>query len=153
METTIYLLEFPFPPGLNHLYAHYRGRRIKSKEGKAYDDDCKIWGLRSDAITAASTLKDRLKDPWILVRVDAWLGFNYSDLFSKEGLRKKRDSSNYIKALHDGLSLALGIDDHRFFAGLTKPALVASETRCVHLKLSLERIKAIEHEIASDSSS
>lgn len=64
-------LTLPYPPSVNNLYATFRGRRIVSREGKAFK-------LRADSIARAAGL--RLLDGDISVAVDVYRPRKAGDL-------------------------------------------------------------------------
>lgn len=51
----------------------------------------------------------------LYIRVETFIFFNYFDLFTQQGIPKKMDGSNRIKALHDTLADVLEIDDCWFW--------------------------------------
>lgn len=141
----------PFPPSENNCYPTFRGRRVTSKELRAFLRSVDTWALSFDVRAAGRWADLQLLDPWTIIRIDALLCMRYENLFTKKGERKRVDPSNRIKPLHDGLMRALGHDDCRFYAGRTKPVLLSSGSECVHLKLTSEKIQTLQAEVQSGS--
>jgi crossover junction endodeoxyribonuclease RusA len=98
MKTDALTLTVPVPPSLNHAYATFKGRRLLSREGRAFKD-----GVKTQVLLA---LRARPKGAWYLKgeRVALTLALHFKD-------NRRRDISNTVKLLEDSLSEALGFDD------------------------------------------
>lgn len=95
-------LEFaaPMPPSVNHAYATVRGRRVLSREGKAY---------KAEVAARARRVADGRAAPlWLSLTITLRL-----PLLFKNGRVRKFDASNRIKLLEDALCEGLGVDDSR----------------------------------------
>jgi hypothetical protein len=72
-------------------------------------------------LTVPKPQRDAVKawaeDPKASIQVTNFFCLPYPKLFTKDGRPKVTDCSNYLKALHDGLSKAIGVDDSRFSLG------------------------------------
>lgn len=108
------LKRFPLPPSSNQLYASVNGRLIKSTEGRKYDSLIDGYKLREFRIL--EQFKETVK-PTDLFNVDMHFIFMRDRLISKKDTIKRLDSTNRLKAAHDGLSKILDIDDCRFVTG------------------------------------
>lgn len=134
IKTGIILDQIPLPPSENSAYATdwKTGRRFKSKEMCEFTERFQCWSLRRALQIAKiqDELKWELADHRKVIRVDAWLFFQFDSLFTKskspsDKPRRKRmnDASNFTKALHDCLATMLGVDDSRMIVGLMKPVI------------------------------
>ena len=126
--------QIPLPPSENAAYAtnFQTGLRFKTKEMSEFKERFQAWSLRR-AIKLApilNELKWEMADHRRVIRVDAWLFFQFDSLFTKASSKndkprrkKMNDPSNFIKALHDCLSTMLAVDDSRMIVGTTAPVL------------------------------
>lgn len=154
LKTGILLDQIPLPPSENAAYATdwQTGRRFKSKEMNEFTERFQMWSLRR-AIQIAKIqheLKWELADHRRVLRVDAWLFFQFDSLFTKcksatdKPRRKKmNDASNFTKALHDCLATMLGVDDSRMIVGLMKPVIrSADQGQYCRVLLTLDTIQS-----------
>lgn len=96
-----------FPPSINSLYATYRGRRIKSREGRKWEVLCKGY-TRNAALKAWGTTDISVLKGYPLY-MEFWL---YRPSWrSQKGLLVRPDLMNHEKALTDGIMAAIGLDD------------------------------------------
>jgi hypothetical protein len=155
--------QLPLPPSENAAYATdwNTGRRFKSKEMGEFTLRFQKWSIRRALQIAKiqNELKWEMADHRRVIRVDAWLFFQFDSLFTKcsgpadKPRRKKmNDASNFTKALHDCLATMLGIDDSRMIVGSMVP-VVRSEPvgQYCRVLLTLDYIKGEEEILASDS--
>lgn len=117
-EVGIYFFGVPLPPSSNHQYAtimrHGRPIRIPAKETKDYEKIFKAWLLSNkDAIKSARESIVEWKKPLSISMVVA---FKRERLVTRDGRLKRLDVTNRIKAIHDLMSDALGIDDSLFIS-------------------------------------
>lgn len=85
----------PYPPAVNNLYATYRGRRIKSARGRAYETECGM------AVVAAVEPTEPLPLPPFCLVIHAYV----PDL-------RRRDIDGLLKAPIDNVFRALKDDDY-----------------------------------------
>lgn len=111
------LLNFPYPPSVNQLYAG-KSRRYKSKIAKKYSKDVDEWILHN--IPAIIKVKAEVAH-WDWIEVGMQVCVPRGTLFTKKDTVKEWDVANRLKAAHDALSLVLDIDDRYFHVGKTKP--------------------------------
>jgi Holliday junction resolvase RusA-like endonuclease len=115
----------PVPPSSNAMYCNSRvpGRRgrVKSREMRMWERDFATWALENAQAfaRARAILKTRMKPGYVL-QFDATFNFTRERIFTKKGLPKRLDTSNYLKALHDAMAEAIGIDDSWFFDGMMR---------------------------------
>ncbi len=104
----------PMPPTSNHLYAsHLRlGRviRVPSREYKEYR--AKMLGFRLGNHIGFVAARGRFTDKPLSIHCDFF--FPYEKIYTLDGRFKRMDVSNRLKAVHDELCEALGIDDCQF---------------------------------------
>lgn len=120
------LTKLPMPPSSNHQYWHQimpgkSGGQVArptptgdlKKYVKAVEE---TW--KNQNLVAVYKCRKMLRD-WMLqgkyIRVETFAFFNYFDLFTQQGVPKRMDGSNRIKALHDSLAAVLEIDDSWFW--------------------------------------
>lgn len=113
----IRIQNLPMPPTSNHQYILVRrgGKtfHVASEALKQFRRDFKQrLGFNVQFTAALFELKTWGAKAY---RVECELIFTQSKLYTKKGTVKKLDTSNRLKALHDALSEALGIDDSLFF--------------------------------------
>lgn len=118
----IVLQRFPMPPTANHLYSTLAprpgkkfGARTKSKYYLAFLRSAQTWAMiNHHEVRAARDYVSKCK-PGRFLRIDCQFHFLEREIFTKEYLPRKNDTSNRTKALHDALSDILHIDDSYFW--------------------------------------
>ena len=119
------LSKIPMPPTSNR---QYWAQAIKGKDGKSFGKICTSnelnafkksfasWQLNNiAAIQSAREFIKNVTASGAMLQVDTYACFPTSELWTIKGMPKKMDGTNRIKALHDSLSDALGLDDCRFW--------------------------------------
>lgn len=118
--------KLPMPPSSNHQYWH---QVMKGKGGQQVARPTPTGDLKKfnkavevewKELNLVAVYKCRkLLREWMLrgqfIRVEVYAFFNYFDLFTQQGVPKRMDASNRIKALHDSLATVLEIDDSWFW--------------------------------------
>lgn len=95
------------PPSVNSLYATFRGRRIKSREGKAWEKAVIL--LFKQQLKDTGYKVEEWKDKPLRLEIEL-----YRETWHCKGYKKKFlrvDASNHIKIAEDCLMKALGLDD------------------------------------------
>ena len=114
------LMGVPLPPSENAIYRNSqprwgaraaRGRHL-SAEGRAYKAAFAGWALQH---LHSLRLAAQLFAVFPAIEIEAFLGFERSRLFCKDGRVKACDAANYVKILFDCLAAAIGYDDRHFF--------------------------------------
>lgn len=153
IKNGIILDQIPLPPSENAAYATdwQTGRRFKSKEMNEFTARFQSWSLRrfSQIAELQKELTWELADHRRVLRVDAWLFFQYDSLFTKAKSstdrprrKKMNDASNFIKALHDCLATMLAVDDSRMVVGSMLPVIRTEPTgQFCRVKLTLDWIQ------------
>lgn len=153
----IRLDRYPWPPSENHLFrdrmVKINGRlvtrgRCKSGAYKAYEREVQRWlNARFGIIMQARDflLKALAGRPTAMIRIDSLYCLPYEMLWTKppRPRLKRLDAANRLKAQFDTLSKALAIDDHFFYPGPTRKALLEPEDGdepCVTMKLTVTHI-------------
>lgn len=143
--------QFPMSPSENQMYPTIRDRRtgglrrIASRELNAFKRQTESWRMQNlkmvkEAQLALST--EIRQNQMSMIRVDSYLGFQHSKLFTKQGMRKRMDASNRIKGLHDAISNILCIDDRFFYPGRTEPVIVdRSEDECALIVMQISQLR------------
>lgn len=102
----------PFPPSDNRL--HRTGRRsyirFKSGEYLAYEHLISVYRLAN--LNALNEIKQNLTG---MHKLEIYLYFEPSRLFTKVGKPKRIDATNFLKAQCDSLAKLLEIDDSEFW--------------------------------------
>lgn len=138
MSEMFRLVNLPMPPSSN---AQYAARSFPGKHGKNYEGPRKEgfamaricptrdlekyeksmkedWKNQADNLVALYKCRALLRE-WMLkglyIRVETFAFFPYFGLFTKEGMPRKMDGTNRLKALHDCLAEMLEIDDSWFW--------------------------------------
>lgn len=138
MSDFFQLANIPMPPSSNHQYAarSFPGKHAKSYEGprtagfamaricptrelEKYEKSLKEkWKNEGSNLVAIYKCRAVLRD-WMMkgmyIRVETYAFFPYFGLFTKEGLPRKMDGTNRLKALHDCLAELLEVDDSWFW--------------------------------------
>ena len=112
--------QLPMPPSSNNqYYLAKRGNKvyhIPSDELKLYKHNMEGYPLLRSVIFE---LNKNLVRNWVeqgyYLEIRSIFFFHHSKLFTKKNTAKRLDCSNRIKALHDQLCKAIGIDDSLFF--------------------------------------
>lgn len=119
------LTKFPMPPSSNGLYASFKGRFIKTVEGRRFDSSAKTFELMNcrklDQIKAEMA---KTKGFWF---IDTKFVFVRSRIIGKKGQIKRLDASNRIKQTHDALARIIGVDDCLFVSGAFSKASCEQE--------------------------
>jgi len=125
--------EFPLAPQSNNMYRNLRfGGRVKSTEYKQFERAACAWADKRATLIAKIRPELELivaRRQWI--RVHTFFCLPYDMIFTKtksaKSVFQKWDASNRIKATHDALSTALGIDDRHFSVGNAEKILTEVE--------------------------
>lgn len=143
----IEIVGFPYPPSVNECYITRSGYRIKnvgqkyfaswrapSKKLETFYKECEIWTLTNNAqAKAAFEFLNKTKT----AEISATFYTNRSSCLTKKDTPKRFDISNRVKALHDALARAIGIDDCIFWKCSERIALIDdSEPQNVFIELS-----------------
>lgn len=138
-ECFFWLDNFPMPPSSNAMYASVRGRLIKSKEGRTFESEYKLYELlkRPELLAKKTTLLEACNAGYVL-KIDAYFLFPKEKLFTKQNVVKKMDANNRLKPALDGLSYCLGIDDKMFFSGTCEKIETTGRPK-VKFRISLMR--------------
>lgn len=131
----IWISNFPIPPSTNDLYEttgrpvikiNKKGKtytgvktsRYASNELSHYKNQCKsFYNLNFSKIDAISIkIKEWISQGYV-IKLDTFVAFEKSRIWSKEKQAKQIDADNRRKALQDGLSQMLNIDDKWIFSG------------------------------------
>jgi len=106
------------PPSANNLYPSRGGHRHKSAEYRAWLYQFRKWFLVNvrDVELASAMCKAAVQQRHAIV-VHARFYFPRQAVICKDGTPKRNDTSNRLKALHDALADALGVDDSYFWDG------------------------------------
>lgn len=128
---------WPMPPSSNHLFVPFRGRLIKSSEGRKYSAQCKIWGTQNRG--TVNKIKEILKDKTL--RVDCVFVFPESKLLTKKNTLKKCDWMNRLKQTCDELSDLIGVDDSCFISGYCCKKISDNDESYVDIKISAENLE------------
>ena len=88
------------------------------------------WKNQTDNLVALYKCRSLIRS-WMLrgtyVRVDTFAFFPYFELFTKEGLPRKMDGTNRLKALHDCLAEMLEVDDSWFWESSVRKGVTDRE--------------------------
>lgn len=151
----IILDQLPMPPSENEAYPtdFQTGRRFTGKELTDFKHRLQLWSLRRAPMVnkLIDELKWELADHRKCLRVDSYLFFQYSSLFTtpttktERPRRKKMDPQNKMKALYDSVAKMLGIDDSRIIPGEVIPVVRTDpQGQFIMVKLSFQMIQTDE---------
>lgn len=106
---------FPIPPTSNKLYSSFRGRLIKSKDGREFDKAVDFWAyLNKRSIERQKPHLEAIINNGGYLKVTCDFIFHKNRVFTKKGTLRKLDASNRVKQVHDNLAKIIGIDDTYF---------------------------------------
>jgi hypothetical protein len=140
----VWFNNFPLPPSVNEYLMVIHGRLVKTKVHRDYGDLCLLWASQNrGALTSIKNwlleLKKRnetAKRPFAL-EISVYLAFEESRLLTVNNKTEQLDGSNRLKALMDGLSTVLSIDDKHFFAEHCEKVIAKSkETECTIIRIA-----------------
>lgn len=138
MSDFFQLVNLPMPPSSNHQYTarSFQGKHAKAWQGpknpnfslakicptrdlERFEKDIKErWKNEGDNLVALYKCRSLLRS-WMLkglyIRVETYAFFPYFGLFTKEGMPRKMDGTNRLKALHDCMAELLEVDDSWFW--------------------------------------
>jgi len=145
----IWITNFPVPPSTNDLYettgravikVNKQGKkyygvktsRYGSKELQHYKAQCKsFYNLNHKALDEiAIKIKSWISQGYV-IRMDSFVAFEYSRVWSKENQPKQIDADNRRKALQDSICEILGIDDKFVFSGIMEKVTCENEEQCL----------------------
>ena len=128
-RSSIILPNVPMPPSSNTQY------KLCRRGGKTYHvPSAGLVKFKTEmyqySLTQPRFLQDKQRaQEWNaqgqVLEIRTLFMFHHSSIFTKKGTVKRLDTSNRIKALHDQVSLYLGIDDRIFFRVYAEKAEVA----------------------------
>lgn len=169
----IFIENLPIPPSANDMYEPNVHRKKKlNKAGKEYlavkvlrrrSAEYETFLLRLQSfknVNLHNMTKIRTELlKWIgqgyVLRVDTWYAFEHSRLWDKNGQPKPLDADNRRKAMQDGLSKILDIDDKWFFSGnIEKVSCDSKDLECSIIRITpvrartLQEIKALRNTAA-----
>ena len=121
--------KFPLPPSANALYSNLGRRRIKSKAYRDYLNEVRLWMLMNQRQLHDARRISMNTTPFNFIHIDCRFYMLRTSIFTKDNKPKRNDTSNRIKALHDALSVILGIDDSYFWSGSFDKLAVDHETQ------------------------
>lgn len=125
-------VDFPYPPSANELYATINRRRVPSKKLRDFKKEAARWALRNrHELRKLSTHCLGIIEQGNWVKVDIHLCLPAKKIYTLAGAVRIYDASNRIKATHDALSDALGIDDKYFCVGVTQKVLTKGKERAI----------------------
>lgn len=120
------------PPSVNACYATVGGRRIRTRALNQFRAEIEAYALRNRALIRPiqEWLAEELERHKVIV-INAHFFFNRERVLCKDGTTPKRlDTSNFLKACHDGVSEILSIDDKYFWDGtFTKNTLGVGDSK------------------------
>jgi Holliday junction resolvase RusA-like endonuclease len=122
--TKIKILDYPWPPSINSSYPTNRhGRRFTGPKLKAFKKQCEIWDKTHGSINPEiEALRKIIALDKFYVDIKIIFSVPSQDIWTQKFTVKKNDADNRIKALFDGLSTTLGIDDRYFSISLCTKA-------------------------------
>jgi hypothetical protein len=104
------------PPTANRMYLPIRGRMILSNVGRQFKQDIEWYRVANRLqVQEISEHCVRAVQSGQLLCIDREFFFQRSTIFTKKGEVKRHDLTNKIKALDDGLSSILQVDDRYIF--------------------------------------
>lgn len=127
MDDKFILNNLPMPPTANRLYLPINGRFIPSPELKMFKKKMELYGLQNKAHLReiASHCLCAISNGYGL-HFDRKFIFPRSKIFSKKNEPKKYDVTNRIKAIDDGISLLIGVDDKFIFESRSRKIIQTS---------------------------
>ena len=134
--SSVVFKNYPMSPSSNSLYASFRGRLIKSNEGRLYVKRVQAWAAPHQKTVLK--LREILKDKTL--RVDYSFFFPRSKLITKKNTIKKTDFTNYIKAAQDALSDLIGVDDSHFISGYFEKRISGNDESYVEITISVQEL-------------
>ena len=88
------------------------GKRYKSKDLGKFASQMAQWRLLN---AQAFPEVHRIMDGWVAIGFHVLVGFRRDRVYTKLGMPKKIDASNYVKIIQDGVSNAIDRDDCHFW--------------------------------------
>lgn len=113
----IALKKLPMPPTINKSLMVARGRMIHTKESRIFKkqiEDIEFYNFHEITKTR-KYFSDHRGERFIKIHVHYF--FRADELYYKNGKLKKMDCHNRSKAIYDGVSTLVGVDDRYFVPG------------------------------------
>ena len=112
----IKITKWPMPPTQNKLYSSFRGRLVKSKEGREYDAKLDLFKMlyKRKLDVLKKDIGSLIIEHGKCLKISTIFIFHKSKVIGKKGQMKKLDATNRIKQVHDHLARVLEIDDCYF---------------------------------------
>ena len=147
---TLSFNDIPMPPSSNKAYKSFvaggRIRHVCAPDLVAFKRDFSVYCLANHA-SFAWARQELAGVPGVELRIDCVFYFKREQLYTLKGKLKKLDVSNRLKALHDCLAEALGVDDSCFMH-ITAQKRV-NDSRLPHCAVSV----SLDHFLQSDAQS
>jgi len=104
---------FPMPPSANNLFLNIPGRgRVKGPKYREYEREVQIWCMRNHSQLQSWRALVGQRRATQALALDVKFKFNSITIIKKkDGLPKRLDLDNRLKALVDCLFVVIGIDD------------------------------------------
>lgn len=158
IPSMVILYDLPIPPSSNAIYKiiNVKGKQryAPSKELKDYKTALKAWEyMNKEAIREVYHYLTENEEPGTLpvIFIQAYFCFHKSRLYAKSGEAKKLDTSNRIKALHDGLAEIFQVDDKIFWSVYAEKLEIQEDKKeCVTVMIEKTHCRKAEnlfHEI------
>lgn len=141
---------FPFPPSVNEMYESHI-KYIKTKSGKKIAKTYRRRSIELESFYERCYLfkaRNRINFEIITKQVNDWLSngkvlkldievlVEKSRVFTVQGVPKQFDADNRAKAVLDGLSKILGIDDKYVFSvSIEKVTCSQKDMECAQIKI------------------
>lgn len=101
------------------IYTGVKTSRYGSKELEHFKTQCKsFYNLNYEKIDSISEIMQGWINKGMVIRLDCYVAFEYSRIFTLEHNPKQLDADNRHKGLQDALSTMLKIDDKFIFSGI-----------------------------------
>lgn len=110
----IILTDLPISISENNAYINNRrtGGRFPSDDLKKFKAEMAQWRLLN---ARAFPEVNRVISGWVALGFHALIGFRRDRVYTKLGMPKKIDASNYVKIIQDGVAAAIDRDDCHFW--------------------------------------
>jgi hypothetical protein len=118
----IEFLRIPLPPSVNNMYVNISSRPGVKRRGRAKSIEyihwlklMQVWMAQNstEVVHARSELKSLSINSMLVF--ESVFNFRMDQIYTRDGLPKRNDHENRLKALHDAVCEMIGIDDKWIF--------------------------------------
>ena len=152
---TMTLGKFPFPPSTNNQYATIMRNgvpiRIPSSDYKIFKARMADWHMKRDRlVTETRNFMLEIVARKNFFRVDKYYCVPKAEIYYKNGNLRKRDVSNFVKAIDDEFVKMVAMDDSRIKASYIEEMGIEGDDAFVFIVVSEHKFRTISEYVRGE---